>query len=140
MNLVYPNFKLTKLSLFPSDIIQTLKNFKQCLIFVKFHTIPPEKDEETWIIYRGISLIQIGYISGSFQLNIEITKKFDSIRFNESWINYRKTSGSIAVKCHGDRLYTSGLKCLLRTADYAIITKEEMQEDDYDDELLKFLF
>ena len=44
------------------------------------------------------------------------------------------------VKCHGDRLFTTGLRCLLRTVNYAIITKEGMQEGYYDDRLLKFLF
>jgi len=46
----------------------------------------------------------------------------------------------MAVKCHGNRLFTTGLRCLLRADNYAIITKEGMQEDYYDDELLKFLF
>ena len=67
-------------------------------------------------------------------------KKFDFIQFNESWINYRRSSGTISVKYHGDRLYATGLKCLLRTNNYAIVTKERMQEDHYDGELLKFLF
>lgn len=78
-------------------------------------------------------------MSENFQLNIEASKKFDQIRFNESWTNYRRTSGAIAVKCHGDRLYASGLKCLLRGADYVLITKEGMQDGKYDDEPLKFL-
>ncbi|KAJ8445576.1 hypothetical protein Cgig2_012464 [Carnegiea gigantea] len=69
----------------------------------------------------------------------QLQKRFDPIRYNESWINYRRISGAIVVKCYGDRLYTLGLKYLLRTADYAIVTKEGMQEGYYDDELLKFL-
>ena len=140
MDIVYLDFKLTELSLFPSDIIQTLKTLKQGPIFVKFHTIPPEEDRETRNIYQDVSLIQTGYISGNHQLNIESTKKFDFICFNESWINYQRSSGAIVVKCHEDRLYTTGLKCLLRTNNYAIVTKEGMQEGHYDDELLKFLF
>ena len=72
MELVY--FKLTELSLFPSDIIQTLKNFKQGPIFVKFHTIPPEKDEEIGTTYRGISLIKICYISETFNLTLKLQK------------------------------------------------------------------
>ena len=84
MDIVYLDFKLTELSLFPSDIIQTLKTFKYRSIFVKFHTIPPEKDVITGKIYHGISLIQTGYIPDNHQINIDTTKKFDFVRFNES--------------------------------------------------------
>ena len=93
---------------------------------MKFYTISPEKDGETGKIYPVISLVQTGCISENHQLNIEATKKFDFIRFNESWINYQRSSGAIVVKCHEDRLYTTGLKCLLRTNNYAIVTKEAM--------------
>ena len=106
---------------------------------MKFHTIPPEKDFEIGIIYPRISIIQVGYVSENFQLNIEASKKFDQIHFNESWINYRRTSGAIRVKCHGDRLYASGLKCLLWGTDFVLITKEGMHGGKYNDELLKFL-
>ena len=75
-----------------------------------------------------------------FKLNIEATKKFDPFRFNESWINYRRTSGALTVKCQGDRLYASGLKCLLRRADYNVVTKEGMSEGNYNGEFLKFLY
>ena len=54
-------------------------------------------------------------------------------------MNYTRSSGALAVKCHGDRLYASGLKCLLRRSDYIIVTKEGMQEGNYDDELLSYL-
>ena len=55
--MIYLNLKLTELSLFPSDIVQTLKTLNQGPIFIKFHTIPPEKDDKTGKIYHGISLI-----------------------------------------------------------------------------------
>ena len=54
-------------------------------------------------------------------------------------MNYKRASGAIALKCHGDQLYASGLECLLRGVDYIIITKEGMQKGNYDDELLTFL-
>ena len=95
LDLVYPNPKITQLSSFPSEIIQVLKTFKQGFIFV----IPPEKDEKTSIIYSRISIIQVGHVFEQFQLNIEATSKFDLFQFNESWINYRRTSGVLAVKC-----------------------------------------
>lgn len=65
MDMIYPDHKLTKLSLFPADIIHTLKTLKQGPIFLNFHTIPPEKDDETGKIYQCISLIYSGYISGN---------------------------------------------------------------------------
>ena len=74
--------KLTELLHFQTEIIQTLKTFKQGPIFVEFHTIPPEKDVEIGIIYPSSSIIRIGYISENFQLNIEASK-FDPTRFNE---------------------------------------------------------
>ena len=49
-------------------------------------------------------------------------------------MNYKRAIGAIVLKCHGDRLYASRLKCLLRVTDYIIITKEGMQDDNYDDE------
>ena len=116
-----------------------MKTFKKWYIFVKFHTIPSEKDPETGIIYPTLSIIQVGYISAHFQLNIEASKNFDRIRFDESWVNYRRTSGALAVKCHGDWLYTSRLKCLLREKDYFLIVEEGMHEGNHDDELLTFL-
>ena len=87
---------------FPSEIIQCLKIFSQVPIFENFHTILPEKDEETGILYPEISLIQVGYISEWFELNIEATRKFKPFRFNKSWINYRRTSTTFAFKYQGD--------------------------------------
>jgi len=109
-------------------------------IFVKFHTIPPEKDAASGTQYPPISLIQVGYVTENFELNIEVTRKFESFRFNESWINYRRTSGAFAVKCQGDRLYTSGLRSLYREDNFIVITKENIQAEVFDDDLLKFLF
>ena len=140
LDLVCSDFELTELSKFPTEIIYVLKTFKQGHIFVKFHTIHPEKDEDTGKLYPRISIIQVGYISEHFQLNIDAPKKFDPFRFSGSWINYRRASGAVAVKCQGDRIYASGLKSILRGFDYIVITKEGMKEGIYDDELLKFLF
>ena len=62
-DVIYPDRTITELFNFPSEIVQVLKCFKQGPIFVKFHTIPLEKDEETGIPYPRISIIQVGYIS-----------------------------------------------------------------------------
>ena len=75
-----------------------LKTFHQKPIFVKFHTIPPEKDEASGIQYLTISLIQVRYITKNFKLNIEATRKFEPFRFNESWVNYRRTSGAFCSR------------------------------------------
>jgi len=82
----------------------------------------------------------LGYSTENFELNIEATRKFEPFRFNESWINYRKTSGVFAVKCQGDRLYASGLRSIYRGPNFIILNKENIQEGVYDDDLLKFLF
>jgi len=84
-----------------------LRSFHKKSILVKFHTIPPKKDELTGIHYPVINLIQVGCISDNFEPNIKATCEFELFRFNESWINYRRTSGAFAVKCQGDRVYTS---------------------------------
>ena len=117
-----------------------LKTFRQKPIFVKFHTIPPKKDATTGTQYPAISLIKVGYITENFELNIKATRKFEPFRFNESWINYRRTSGAFAVKCQGDRLYASGLRSLYNGSNFIFLTKENIQEAVYDDDLLKFLF
>ena len=75
------------------------------------------------------------YISEHFELNIKATKKFKPFRFNESWINCRRTSTTFTVKCQGDRLYAFGLRCLYRGASDIIVIEEGMQEGKYDDEL-----
>jgi len=118
----------------------TLKTFHQRPIFVKFHTIPPDKDGAFDTQYPAISLIQVGYITENFELNIEATRAFEPFRFNESWINYRRTNGTFAVKCQGDRLYASGLRSLYNGSNFIIITKEDIQVEIFDDDLLKFLF
>ena len=82
----------------------------------------------------------MGYISENFELNIETTRKFEPFRFNEFWMNYRRTSGAFAVKCRGDRLYTSRLRSLWKGYNFIIITEEDMQEGVYDDDFLKFPF
>jgi len=109
-------------------------------IFVKFHTVPLEKDKASGIQYPAISLIQVGYITENFELNIEATRKFEPFRFNESWINYRRTSGVFVVKCQGDWLYTSGLGSIYKGPNFIILTKENIQEEVYDHDFLKFLF
>ena len=106
-----------------------LKTFRQKPIFVKFHTIPPEKDATSGTQYPAISLIQVRCVTENFELNIEATRKFEPFRFTESWINYRRTSGAFAVKCQGDRLYTSGLRTLYREANFIVITKENIQAE-----------
>ena len=140
LDIVYPDKNLTELSYFPVEMKSILKTFRQKPIFVKFHTIPPEKDAASGTQYPAISLIQVGYVTENFELNIEATKKFEPFRFNESWMNYRRTSGAFAVKCQGDRLYTSGLRTLYREANFIVITKENIQPEIFDDDLLKFLF
>jgi len=95
---------------FPPEIVQTLKTFNQWPKFIKFHTIQREKDEETDFLYPEISLIQVGYISKRFGFNIKDIRKFEPFKFNESWINYRRTSGAFVVQCQGNRFYSSGLK------------------------------
>jgi len=69
----------------------------------------------------------VEYLSENFELNIKATHKFERFRLNESWINYRRTSGAFVVKCQGDRLYTLGLQSLYRGSNFIIITKEDMQ-------------
>jgi len=127
LDIVYPDINLTELFYFPPEMKSTLKTFHQKPIFVKFHTIPPQKDEASSTQYSTISLIQAGYIMENFELNIEATRKFEPFRFNESWINYRRASGAFAVKCQSDRLYASGLQSLYSGSNFVIITKENIQ-------------
>ena len=68
---------LTELSYFPLEMKDVLKPFHHNPIFVKFHTIPLEKDEVTSTHYPTISLIQVKYISENFKFNIEATRKFE---------------------------------------------------------------
>jgi len=82
----------------------------------------------------------VGYIKENFKLNIKAARKFEPFRFNESWLNYRRTSGTFGVKCQGDRLYASGIRSLYSGSNFIIITKENIQAEVYDDDLLKFLF
>jgi len=79
------------MSKFSLEIIQTLENFNQRPIFGNFHSIPPKRDEDTDILYSEISLIQVGFISERFELNIKACKKFEPFKFNESWVSYGKT-------------------------------------------------
>jgi len=84
LDLAYPDKTLTGLSYFPQEMKNVLRTFHQKPIFVKFHTMPPEKDEVTDTHYLVISLIQVGYISKNFELNIDATHKFEPFQFNES--------------------------------------------------------
>ena len=120
LDLPYLGCKLTEIPRFSLEIVPTLKTFNQWPIFVKFHTIPPAKDKEISFLYPQISLIQVSYISERFKLNIEAIRKFKSFRSNESWINYRRTSGAFTVKCQGDQLYSSGLRSLHKGVNYFI--------------------
>ena len=49
LDIVYPDKNLTELSYFPLEMKSALKTFHQKPIFVKFHTIPPKKDEASGI-------------------------------------------------------------------------------------------
>ena len=99
LDLVYLDKSLTKLFYFPQEMKNVLRTFNQKPIFVKLRTIHPEKDEASGTHYPAISLIQVGYLSKYFKLNIETTWKFDPFRFNETWINYRRTSAALALNC-----------------------------------------
>jgi len=103
-----------------------LTTFHQKPIFVKFHIILPEKDEAPSIQYPAVSLIQVEYITNNFELNVEATRKFKPFQFNESWINYRRTSRAFAVKWQGDRLHASGLRSLYSGSKFIILTKENI--------------
>ena len=140
LDIVYPNKNLTELSYFPPEMKSALKTFHQKPMFVKFHTISPEKDKSSGIQYPAISLIQVGYTTKNFKLNIEARRKIEPFLFNESWINYRRTSGAFAVKCQGDCLYASRLQSLYSKPNFIILTKENIREGVYDDDFLKFLF
>jgi len=59
LDVVYPDKNLTELSYFPPEMKSILKIFRQKPIFVKFHTIPPEKDATSSTQYPAISLIQV---------------------------------------------------------------------------------
>jgi len=106
LDLVYFDKNLTELSYFPQKMKNVLRTFHKIPIFVKFHTIPLEKVEATGTHYLATSLIQVGYISENFELNIEAARKFELFWFNESWIDYRRTSDTFAIKCQCDKLYT----------------------------------
>jgi len=69
LDVVYPDKNLTELSYFPPEMKSTLKTFYQRPIFVKFHTIAPEKDMASDTQYPAISSIQVGYITENFELN-----------------------------------------------------------------------
>jgi len=73
-DVVYPDKNLTELSYFPLEKKNTVETFHKKSIFVKFHTMPLEKDEATGNQYRIISLIQVEYIMENFELNIEATR------------------------------------------------------------------
>ena len=139
LDIVYPDKNLTELILFSYRDEKSLKTFHKNPIFVKFHTIPPEKDEVSSIQYHTISLIQVGYITKHFELNIEPMRKFEPFRFNESWVNYRRTSQALPVTCQGDRLYASGERSLYSGPNLIISTKENIQGV-YDDDFLKLYF
>jgi len=71
----------------------------------------------------------VEYRTENFELNIEAMRKFEPFRFNESWVNYRKTSGAFAVKCQGDRLYASGLQSLYSGPNFIILTKKIFEKE-----------
>jgi len=77
LDLVYPDKNITTLFYFPQEMKNVFRTFQQKPIFVKFHTIPPEKVEAIDTHYLAISLIQVGYISKNFKLNIEATRMFE---------------------------------------------------------------
>ena len=105
-----------------------LLNNSAKVIFARIFGISPEKNDET--IYYSIHLVEITYVTrmGSTTklptIAAEKNKHYKIPHFGKGWINYKRSTGALAIKCQSERLMTKGAKTLCSDKNLILVTTE----------------
>ena len=85
-----------------------MKNCSKRYVYIRFFSISPENDEET--IYEVIHLAKINNISPKTTIQAKKTKYVKIPNFDKSWINYKRSTRALAIKCQSEWLISKGAR------------------------------
>jgi len=145
LNYLYPSLSLIELQHFPSSLKHAIKQFgQQEYICLRIFTISPEKDEDT--IYPSIHLIEITHVTRAGTttklptIAAEKNKHYKTPHFDKGWINYRRSTGALAIKCQSERLMTKGARTLYSDKNLILVTTEGAGNISVDEQLFDFSY
>lgn len=98
----------------------------------------PKKDDET--IYEAIHIVKIGNITPKTTIQAKKTKHFMTPTFDKLWINYKRSSGILAIKWQSERLMSKGVRTLYYENNLIFITTEGVEHVSIDDRLFDFSY
>lgn len=137
MDFLYPSLSLIELQKFPKPFKRAISNFSKSYVCLQFFFISPEKDEET--IYRVIHLVEISK-SSKTTIQVDKNKCFKVPACDNSWINCKRLTDTLAIKCHSEQLMSKGARTLYYENNFILITVEGPEYVSIDDNLFDFSY
>jgi len=141
LNYLYPSLSLIELQHFLANFKYVIKQFSQEeYICLHIFTISPEKDEDT--IYHSLYLVEITHVikSGTTTkpptIVAEKNKHYKTLHFDKGWINYKRSTGALAIKCQSERLMNKGARTLYSDENLILVTSEGAENISIDQHFL----
>ena len=102
---------------------------------MRFFSMSPEKDED--MTYEANHLIEIN-ISPKTTIQADENKHLKIPAFDKSWINYKRSTEALAIKCHSEKLMSKGARRLYNENNVILITTEGAAHISTDGNLFNF--
>jgi len=144
LNYLYPRTSLIELQNFPTNFKHAIKQFSHGHICLRIFTISPKKDEDT--IYHSNHLVEITHVIRTWvttklpTIAAEKNKHYKTLHFDKGWINYRRSTGALAIKCQSKRLMNKGARSLYSDKNLILVTTEGAENMSVDEQLFGFSY
>ena len=90
--------------------------------------------------YGVFRLVKISNISPKITIQVGKNKYFKVPIFDKSWINYKRSSGALAIKCRSERLMSKEAKTLYYENNLILITTKGAEHVSINDNLFNFSY
>ena len=112
------------------------QELQQKLYLSSFCSISPEKDDVT--IYEAIHVVEISSITPKITIQADKNKYFKVPTFDKAWINYKRSTRALAIKCRSERLMSKEVGTLYYENNLILITTEGAKHVPIDDRIFEF--
>ena len=102
LNFLYPSLSVIELEKFLKSIKKANKDFSIGYVYLRFFSISLEKDEDKG--YEAIHFVEISNITPKTTIQVDKNKCFKTPTFDKSWINYKRSTDALGIKCQSQRL------------------------------------
>lgn len=138
LNYYYLSLSLIELQNFPANFKHAIKTFSKGYACLRIFTISPEKDANT--IYPSIHLVEISDVNPKQSIAAEKNKHYKLSNFDISWINYKRSTEALAIKCQSERLMTKGARTLYSNDNLILVTTHGAENVSVDGQFFNFSY